>query len=61
MHPCKGLDNYAAEGARAFDDLVGIVENISPNVEPSERRQVLDTLKAGKLYVKGEYKVGDQK
>ena len=57
----QGLDNYAAEGARAFDDLVGIVENISPNVEPSERRQVLDTLKAGKLYLKGEYKVGDQK
>ena len=29
----QGLDNYAAEGARAFDDLAGIVENISTNVE----------------------------
>ena len=44
----QGLDNYAAEGARAFDDLAGIVENISTNVE----------LDAGKLYLKGEYKVG---
>ena len=25
----QGLDNYAAEGARAFDDLAGIVENNS--------------------------------
>ena len=41
-----GLDSYAAEGAHAFDDLAGVVENISTNVELSETR---------------EYKVGDQK
>lgn len=29
----QGLDNYAAEGAREFDDLAGIVENISTNVK----------------------------
>ena len=57
----QGLDNYAAEGARAFDDIAGIVDNIRTNVEPSERIQVLDALKAGKLYLKEEYKVGDQK
>lgn len=55
----QGLDNYAAEGARAFDDLTGIVENISANAELGSRKaEVLDALKAGKLYLKGEYKVG---
>lgn len=58
--PLQGLDNYAAEGARAFDDLAGIVENISTNVElDAKKAEVLDVLKAGKLYLKGEYKVGD--
>ena len=57
--PLQGLDNYAAEGARAFDDLAGIVENISTNVElDAKKAEVLDVLKAGKLYLKGEYKVG---
>lgn len=55
----QGLDNNAAEGARAFDDLAGIVENISTNVElDAKKAEVLDALKAGKLYLKGEYKVG---
>ena len=54
----QGLDNYAAEGARAFDDLAGIVENISTNVElDAKKTEILDALKAGKLYLKGEYKV----
>ncbi|PFX21177.1 hypothetical protein AWC38_SpisGene14335 [Stylophora pistillata] len=54
----QGLNNYAAEGARAFDDLAGIVENISTNVElDAKKAEVLDALKAGKLYLKGEYKV----
>ena len=55
----QGLDNYAAEGTRAFDDQAGIVENISTNVElDAKKAEVLDALKAGKLYLKGEYKVG---
>ena len=54
----QGLDNYAAEGAHAFDDLAGIVENISTNVElDAKKTEILDALKAGKLYLKGEYKV----
>ena len=57
----QGLDSYVTEGARAFDDLAGVVENISTNVELSERGEILDALKAGKLYLKGEYKVGDQR
>ena len=41
------LDNYAAEGARAFDDLAGIVENISTNFElDAKKAEVLDALKA---------------
>ncbi|PFX17320.1 hypothetical protein AWC38_SpisGene18352 [Stylophora pistillata] len=54
----RRLDNYAAEGAHAFDDLAGIVENVSTNVElDAKKAEVLDALKAGKLYLKGEYKV----
>ncbi|PFX27096.1 hypothetical protein AWC38_SpisGene8215 [Stylophora pistillata] len=54
----QGLNNYAAEGARAFDDLAGIVANISTNVElDAKKAEVLDALKAGKLYLKGDYKV----
>ena len=45
----QGLENYAAEGARAFDDLADIVENISTNVElDAKKAEVLDALKAGK-------------
>ena len=55
----QGLKNYAAEGARAFDNLAGIVENISTNVElDAKKAEVLEALKAGKLYLKGEYKGG---
>ena len=57
----QGLDSYAAEGARAFDDVAGVVENISTIDELSERREILNAVKAGKLYLKGKYKVGNQK
>ena len=41
----QGRDNYAAEGARAFDDLAGIMENISTNVElDAKKAEVLDAL-----------------
>ncbi|XP_044170524.1 uncharacterized protein LOC122954532 [Acropora millepora] len=54
----QGLDSYAAEGVRAFDDLAGIVENISTNVKlDAKKTEVLDALKAGKRYLKGECKV----
>jgi len=55
----QGLDYFAAEGARAFDDLASIVENISllrdDGGEWSAR--IKDTLKAGKFYLKSDYKV----
>ena len=55
----QGLDFFAAEGARAFGDLASIVENVSllrdDGGEWSAR--IMDTLKAGKLYLKSDYKV----
>lgn len=55
----QGLDYFAAEGARAFDDLGLIVNKISPlradGVEWATATH--DALKAGKLYLKGDYKV----
>ena len=55
----QGLDYFAAEGARAFGDLASIVENVSllrdDGGEWSAR--IMDTLKAGKLYLKSDYKV----
>ena len=49
-----GLDYFAAEGAKAFDDLVAIVEKLG------ERQWVLrcqQALKEGKQYFKTDYKV----
>lgn len=49
-----GLDYFAAEGAKVFDDLVAIVEKLG------ERQWVLrcqQALKEGKQYFKTDYKV----
>jgi len=49
-----GLDYFAAEGAKAFDDLMAIVEKVG------ERQLVLrcqQALKERKLYFKTDYKV----
>ncbi|KAK3746315.1 hypothetical protein QZH41_006887 [Actinostola sp. cb2023] len=53
----QGLDYYAAEGARAFDDLAGIVEKVYALSDLSEGDTgLLESLKAGKLYLKGDFK-----
>ena len=49
----QGLDYIAAEGARAFDDLLELIKA----TRETEAMQFADTLKAGKLYLKGDYKV----
>ena len=60
LSECSASVRKSLQGTGAFDDLVGIVENISTNVElDAKKAEVLDVLKAGKLYLKGEYKVGD--
>ena len=49
-----GLDYFAAEGAKAFDDLIAVVENLG------DRHWVLrcqQALKEGKQYLKADYKV----
>lgn len=55
----QGLDYIAAEGARAFDDLGSIVKDISlSRANDSDwGTRIQDSLKAGKLYLKGDYKV----
>ena len=55
----EGLDYFAAEGARAFDDLASIVEDIS-SLRADGREwawRIKDSLKAGKLYLKSDFKV----
>ena len=54
----QGLDYFAAEGARGFDDLSSVLEQVLENGESKERVQGLqEALKAGKLYLKGDVKV----
>ena len=49
-----GLDYFAAEGAKAFDDLMAIVENLG---ERQWVRRCQRALKEGKQYFKTDYKV----
>ena len=55
----EGLDYFAEEGARAFDDLASIVEDISSLRADGREwaRRIKDSLKAGKLYRKSDFKV----
>lgn len=55
----QGLDYFAAEGTRAFEDLLCIVHDISLlRADGSDWETMMkDSLKAGKLYLKGDYKV----
>lgn len=54
----QGLDYFAAEGAWAFNDLSAVLEQALENGARKERVQGLqEALKAGKLYLKGDFKV----
>ena len=54
----QGLDYFAAEGAWAFDDLSLVLEQAVEVGASKERVQGLqEVLKAGKLYLKGDFKV----
>ncbi|XP_031557773.1 uncharacterized protein LOC116294327 [Actinia tenebrosa] len=53
----QGLNYFAAEGAQAFDDLVTLVHHIcelGPGKEWESR--VVESLKASKIYLKGDFK-----
>ena len=54
----QGLDYLAAEVARTFDDLSAVLEQALENGARKEGVQGLqEALKAGKLYLKGDFKV----
>ena len=55
----QGLDYFAAEGGRAFDDLASIADNVSLLKTNGEEwgGRIKDQLKAGKLYLKSDFKV----
>ena len=58
----QGLDNFAAQGGRSFDDLGTVVLTISPLKKDGENwaAEMQEVLKVGKLYLKGDYKVTNQ-
>ena len=54
----QGLDYFAAEGARAFDDLVALVRQIGELGSGKEwETTVVQALMTSKQYLKGDYKV----
>ena len=55
----QGLDNYLAEGTRAFDDLRLIVDKLSQASLANEKvTRLQESLTEAKQYLKGDYKVG---
>lgn len=55
----QGLDNYLAEGTRAFDDLRVIVDKLSQAGLTNEKvAQLQESLTEAKQYLKRDYKVG---
>jgi hypothetical protein len=58
----QGLDYFAADGAKAFDDLCRIVERLEECVLSREIGNSWErSLKAGKQYLKSDYKVKKQR
>ena len=54
----QGLDNYLADGARSFDELIDVVDKLSEvGLDGNTAVCLKDALKDGKQYLKGDYKV----
>ena len=53
----QGLDYVAADGASAFDDLAKLLQQHSHLVTNATLERWQRTLKNGKLYLKGDFKV----
>ena len=54
----QGLDNYLAEGTKAFDDQRAIVDKLSQTGMTNEKAtQLKESLTEAKQYLKGDYKV----
>lgn len=57
----QGLDYFSAEGSKAFDDLVEIVDKLGDTYELglSWSKEQSRKLKLAKRYLKGDYKVSN--
>lgn len=54
----QGLDYFAAEGARGFEDLSEVLgKTLALGASEDEVANLEESLKAGKQYLKGDYKV----
>jgi hypothetical protein len=54
----QGLNNFAADGGKAFEDLLDLLETISFfGCDEKNVAKLREAIKVGKLYLKGEYKV----
>ena len=57
----EGLDYFSAEGAKAFDELIGVVDKLGDEYElgVSWSKEQIRKLKMAKRYLKSDYKVSD--
>ena len=54
----QGLDYFAADGTRAFEDLLTLVPKLAEyGADKRCKTRTTENLKAAKLYLKGDYKV----
>ena len=54
----QGLDYFAADGSKAFEDLAELVKGMPVvGLEQKWEHDVQDSLKAAKMYLKGDYKI----
>lgn len=54
----QGLDSYAAEGGRGFDDLISLLDTLVPyGANDAEIRKLKDSFRHLKQYIKSDFKV----
>ena len=54
----QGLDYYAAEGTRAFDEMISLVRKMGESDhDMAWQNKTIDSLRSAKFYLKGDYKV----
>ena len=54
----QGLDYYVADGGKAFDNLLSVIEELELyGLSKEESSEIKQALREGKTYLKSEYKV----
>ena len=54
----QGLDNYLADGARSFDELIDVVDKLlEVGLDVNSTVRLKESLEDRKQYLKGDYKV----